>query len=288
MKKPMKFMAIVSGLLLTACGAEPSSSEQPPLYDTPTEAAPVSLDEHESRESADTPDGLIGYGGEALEKEKFKRDPNESNPLSQWVSCEVDYGFTALFDGNIYNSYDDPEKFDLENWECTESCEAVSGDSFIIRAGDSVGGLTCSGAGSGYCMCPGVLDDPHLFLSFACFDGEVEVTGYVNRCDGDEAYMEEGQLLFYPDESWRGLPVPCEPRYFTYHMNDGGFVYAPFMLSLGTIYDYSALGLEHDIPQGASAHMRLVLGDIALAYGDGDFSGFTISSAVIVSAEKID
>ena len=38
MKKTMKFMVIVSALLLTACGAELISSESASIYDTPTEA----------------------------------------------------------------------------------------------------------------------------------------------------------------------------------------------------------------------------------------------------------
>lgn len=291
MKTPIKFSAIVSALLLTACGAEPISG-QPPTYDAPTEAVSLVLsgepESEESAKGAETTDVLIGYGGEALERESFVRFPNETNPDSKWVNCETDYGFIAVFDGNTYNSYDNPEKFDFENWQCTESCEAASGGDFIIGVGDEVGGLTCSRAGSNYCMAPGILDEPQLYHSFACFDGEAEVTGYVYRCDGHEAYMDEGQLLFYPDgDSWRGLPVPCRTEYFTYLMSDGGFVHAPFQISLGTVYDYPSLDIERDIPQGSTAHMRFVLKDIGLAYGDGDFSGFTISSAVIVSSEKI-
>ncbi len=292
MKKTMKFTVIVSALLLTACGAEPISSEPAPIYDTPTEAAhSVSSGEPEKEESADNNDGFTGYGGEALKREMFveKSDPNETKPNFVSLHCELNYGYTALFDGSTYNSYDEPEKFDFENWEAIEIPEAVMGDYFILSEGDKAGGLTCSRAVSSYIIIPGSIDEPHLYRSFVCFDGEVEVTGYVDRCDGDEAYMDEGQLLFYPDgDSWRGLPVPCRAQYFTYHMNDGGFVYAPFRLSLGTVYDYPSLGLEHDIPQGTTAHMKLVLKDIGLVYGDGDFSGYTISSAVIVSAEKID
>ena len=96
-------------------------------------------------------------------------------------------------------------------------------------------------------------------------------------------------MHFYPDgESWQGLPVEYDSFYWTYSLKDGTLVYAPFRLSLGVISNYSALDLERDIPQGSTAHMKLVLKDIGLVYGDGDFSGYTISSAVIVSAEKID
>lgn len=291
MKKPMKFAAIASALLLTACGAESTPSEQPPTHDASTEVSPsVSSSEPEKEESADNNDGFTGYGGEALKREMFveKSDPNETNPNFVSLHCELNYGYTALFDGSTYNSYDEPEKFDFENWEAIEIPEAVMGDYFIFSEGDKAGGLTCSRAVSSYIIIPGSIDEPHLYRSLVCFDGEVEVTGYVNRFNGDEAYMDEGQLVFYPDDSWRGLPIPCNSKYFTYFMKDGGFVCAPFMLSLGTVYDYPSLGLEHDIPQGSTAHMRFVLKDIGLVYGDGDFSGYTISSAVIVSAEKID
>ena len=81
MKKTMKFTIIVSALLLTACGAEPISSEPAPIYDTPTEAAhSVSSGEPEKEESADNNDGFTGYGGEALKREMFveKSDPNQT------------------------------------------------------------------------------------------------------------------------------------------------------------------------------------------------------------------
>ena len=71
---------------------------------------------------------------EVFEPEMFKEDPDAV--LNMYLYYRTDYGYTALFDGRTYNSYNDPEKFDLENWECTERCEAASGGYFIINKGD--------------------------------------------------------------------------------------------------------------------------------------------------------
>lgn len=128
-----------------------------------------------------------------------------------------------------------------------------------------------------------------MMSSIVCFEGEIEVTGYIDRFDGNEGYVEEGELYLYPDgESWQGLPLEYDSYYWSYALKDGTLVYAPFRLSLGVISDYSALGLESDIPQGSTAHMKLVLKDLQLNYVNTNFGGYTISTAVIVSAEKID
>ncbi len=295
--KLTRILPFIIPIVLTACADNTVSesisvSDSLPITET---AAPESAESDSS--DASTTDSTetnsdtdyIGICGEVFEPEMFKEDPDAV--LNMYLYYRTDYGYTALFDGRTYNSYNDPEKFDLENWECTERCEAASGGYFIINKGDKIGSLTCTDAFAEYYVNDvSPLNDAFgLMSSSVCFEGEIEVTGYIDRYDGDEGYVEEGELHFYPDgESWQGLPVEYDSFYWTYSLKDGTLVYAPFRLSLGVISDYSALDLERDIPQGSTAHMKLVLKDLQLNYVNNNFGNYTISTATIVSAEKID
>ena len=233
---------------------------------------------------------LIGICGEVFDPANFEERPDYE--LNEFLYYRTNYGYTALFDGKSYNSYDDPDKFDLDSWRCTEQCEPASGGFFMVNSGDNVGGLICTDAYAEYFMNTEYSNNGSfgLMSSTVCFDGEIEVTGYVDRFDGNEGYVEEGELYFYPDgESWQELPVPYEASYYwTYLLKDGRLMYAPFRLSLGVVNDYSALDLEHDIPQGSTVHMKCVLKDVQFKYVNSNFGRYTISMATIVSAERID
>lgn len=240
--------------------------------------------------SVDTTSNLIGVCGEKFDPESFEERPDYT--LNEYRYYRTDYGYTALFDGESYNSYDDPDKFDLDAWICTEQCEPASGGFFMVDKGDNVGGLTCTDAYAEYYINTEFSNNVSfgLMSSTVCFNGEIEVTGYVDRFDGNEGYVDDGELYFYPDaESWQGLPIPYESSYYwTYSLKDGRLMYAPFRLSLGVVYDYSALDLERNIPQGSTAHMKFVLKDIQFNFVNSNFGGYAISTAKIVSAEKID
>lgn len=292
--KLIRILPLMLPIILTACVNATSESTNTTIPDSPSVTEPVTSEPRESRNTADTKNDSTNAGseytgvcGEVLKPENF-----EEGPDSDLLFYRTDYGYTSLFDGKTYNSYDDPEKFDLDLWECTESCEPSSGGLFIVNKGDSIGGLTCTDAFAEYFVNTKYsTQDPFgLMSSGVCFEGELEVTGYIDRLDGNEGYADEGELYFYPDgESWQGLPVPYNTHYYQmYSLNDERLIYAPFRLSLGVVYDYSALGLESDIPQGSTAHMKLVLKDIELIYRNSDFGGYAISTATIVSAEKID
>lgn len=271
-------------IMLTACDNS-----------TVTDSISSSEDSLPITEEADAPNGssteaeLIGICGEALDPTSFEERPDYA--LNEFLYYQVDYGYTALFDGKTYNSYDNPEKFGLDK-QCAEQCEAASGGFYIVNKGDNIGGLTCTDACAEYFTntTNPVAAPFGLMSSTVCFDGEIEVTGYINRYNGDEGYVRDGELHFYPDsESWQGLPIPYADYYYqTYSMKDGGLVYAPFRLSLGSVYDYSVLDLEHDIPQNSTVHMKCVLEDVQFKYVNSNFGGYTISAATIVSAEIID
>lgn len=292
----MKFTCVlpfIIPIMLTACADNTASDSLPITETVALESAESDTSDTEIAGSAEltseTDTNYTGVCGEVFEPEMFKEDPDAV--LNMYLYYRTDYGYTALFDGKTYNSFDNPEKFDLDNWECTEQCEAASGGYFIINKGDKIGSLTCTDAFAEYYVNDvSPLNDAFgLMSSSVCFEGEIEVTGYIDRYDGDEGYVEEGELHFYPDgESWQGLPVEYDSFYWTYSLKDGTLVYAPFRLSLGVISDYSALDLERDIPQGSTAHMKLVLKDLQLNYVNTNFGNYTISTATIVSAEKID
>lgn len=297
--KLTRILLFIIPIVLTAC-ADNTVSESISVSDSLsiTETAASESMESDSSDvkttdstetNSDT--DYIGICGEVLKPENFKENPDAV--LNMYLYYRTDYGYTALFDGKTYNSYDDPEKFDLDKWECTERCEAASGGYFIINEGDKIGNLTCTGAFAEYYINDvSPLNDPFgLMSSSVFFDGEIEVTGYIDRYDGDEGYVKEGELHFYPDgENWQGLPIPYQPynSYWTYSLKDESLIYAPFRISLGVISDYSPLDLERDIPQGSTAHMKLVLKNLQLNYVNTNFGGYTISTATIVSAEKID
>ncbi len=232
---------------------------------------------------------LIGVCGEALDPISFEERPDYA--LSEFLYYQVEYGYTALLDGNTYNSYENPEKFGLDK-QCTEQCEAASDGFYIVSKGESIGGLTCTDAYAEYFInttYPAAAPFG-LMSSTVGFDGEIEVAGYIDRYNGDEGYVRDGELHFYPDsESWQGLPMPYADHYYqTYSMKDGGLVYVPFRLSLGSVYDYSALDLEHNIPQGSTVHVKCVLKDVQFKYVNSNFGEYAMSSATVVSVERID
>lgn len=241
--------------------------------------------------SVDAASNLIGVCGEEFEPASFEKIPDDLH-FNDFLYYRTDYGYTALFDGESYNSYDDTDKFDLETGRRTEQCEPASGGFFMVNKGKNIGGLTCTDAYAEYFINKEFSnkDSFGLMSSTVCFDGEIEVTGYVDRYNGNEGYVQAGELHFYPDaESWQGLPIPYEKSYYrTYSMNDGRLMCAPFRLSLGIVDDYSELDLEHIILQGSTAHMKFVLKDIQFNYANSNFGWYTISTATIVSAKRID
>ena len=284
-------------VFLTACAnnavSESISTHEDSLPLTQESSAAESRESGTSDIKEDsTPAGsdLIGICGEVFDPANFEDRPDYK--LNEYLYYRTNYGYTAIFDGKTYNSYDDPDKFDLEEWSCTEQCEAASGGFFMVNKGDKVGDLTCTDAYAEYFLNTKLPNNSSLGLmsSTVSFDGEIEVTGYIDRFNGDEGYVEEGEMYFYPDgDSWQGLPIPYEDSYYwTYSMNDERLMYAPFRISLGVVYDYSALDLDHNIPQGSTVHMKLVLKDMHFNYINSNFGGYTISTAAIVSAEKID
>ncbi|MBP0984729.1 MAG: hypothetical protein J6A19_13490 [Oscillospiraceae bacterium] len=295
--KHIRILLFIIPITLTACTnnavSESISSCEDSLLITEDNSA---LESRESNSSditdvcVDTTSNLIGICGEAFDPINFEKRPEYV--LNEFLYYRTNYGYTALFDGESYNSYDDPDKFDLDAWRCTEQCQPASGGFFMVNKGENVGGLTCTDAYAEYFINTEFSNNVSfgLMSSTVCFDGEIEVTGYVDRFDGNEGYVDDGELYFYPDgESWQGLPIPYENSYFwTYSLKDGRLMYAPFRLSLGVVYDYSALDLERNIPQGSTAHMKLVLKDIQFNYVNSNFGEYTISTATIVSAERID
>lgn len=292
--KLTRIVPLMLTLVLTACTNNTVSES----ISSPEESLPITEETAESRESDSSEKSddsaaatdLIGICGEVFDAASFEEKPD--NALNEYLYYRTGYGYTALFDGKTYNSIDNPDKFNLDEWKCTEQCEAASGGLFIVNKGDNIGGLTCTDAYAEYFLNTEAPENASLGLmsSTVCFEGEIEVTGYIDRLDGDEGYAEEGELYFYPDgESWQGLPIPYADNYYwTYSMNDGRLMYAPFRLSLGVVYDYSALDLERDIQQGSTVHMKCVLKDVQLKYVNTNFGGYTISSATVVSAERID
>ena len=295
--KLIRFLPLMIPIALTACANNTASesiiapeSSLPVIEEAVTTESRESVSSDITSGSAAASSDLIGICGEAFDSASFEERPDYA--LNEYLYYRTDHGYTALFDGETYNSYDDPEKFDLDEWKCTEQCEPASGGFFIVNKGDNIGGLTCTDACAEYFLNEKYQNNSPfgLMSSTVSFEGEIEVTGYIDRFDGNEGYADEGELIFYPDgESWQGLPIPyADSYYWTYSLKDERLMYAPFRLSLGVVYDYSALNLENDIPQGSTAHMKCVLKDVQLKYVNSNFGGYTISTAAIVSAEKID
>lgn len=292
--KLTRILPLIIPLMLTACASstvpDTSSSQQvSQSTNSVTESSSPESSSSDNRDDSlsDLPE-LIGICGEKLDSASFEKDPDEL--LDDLLYYHTDYGYTALFDGKTYNFIDEPDKFDVLLKVDTDVSEATSGGFFIINKGDTIGGLTCTDANATYFIDPVDHNYPFaLYDSTVCFDGEIEVSGYIDRMDGNEGYVEDGELDFYPDgESWQGLPIPFDYYYYqTYFMKDENLVYAPFRISLGVVYDYSAMDLERDIPKGSTAHMKLVLKDLQLKYINTNFGGYTISTATIVSAEKM-
>lgn len=294
--KLIRILPLIAPLILTACAYSTSSDNISSPGNSITVSDNATVGESNVNDSSNAGDDnstaepkLIGVCGEVINPENFDERPDYA--LNEYLYYRTDYGCAALFDGEIYNSHDDPDKFNFDEWQCTEQCKPASGGFFAVNVGDSVGGLTCIDACAEYFLNENnsVNASFGLMNSTVCFEGEVEVTGYVDRFEGYEGYVDEGELYFYPDgESWNGLPIPYDDSgYHTFYLNDESLMYTPVRLSLGTVYDYSGLGLEYDIPQGTTTHLKCVLKDIQLKYVNSSFGGYTISTAVIVSAEVI-
>lgn len=301
--KLVRILPLLLPVMLTACannavssGSESADSSKPSKSMIEESSLPSSPESdisdaaNDSSSTASESTELVGVCGDVLDEASFEERPDSE--LNELLYYRTDYGYMGSFDGKTYNSNTDPDKFDLDTMTCNEECEAASGGFFIVKKGDNIGGLTCTDAYAEYFLNKNnAYDFPGFALigSGVSFEGEFEVSGYIDRFDGNEGYVEEGELYFYPDgDCWQGLPVIYgDTTYFTYILKDDSLAYVPFRLSLGTIYDYSAIDLERDIPQGSSVHMNLVLKDLQLNYANTNFGGFTISTATIVSAERI-
>ena len=287
---------IIAPIILAACADSTSSIITSSENDLSVADAVLNTESNQSvstdtqSESTDTEAQLIGVCGEILDPESFVEEDLHNYGLFD-LYYYMDYGYISLLDGKIYNSYDNPDKFDLEEWKCTEQCEPSSGGVFSVSEGDVIGGLTCTLAEADYYMITGnTINDPFgLIATNVYFDGEVEVTGYIYCNNGNEGYVDEGEMHFYPDDSWSGLPIPYFSNYWTYAFEDDLLIYAPFRLSLGTIYDYPDLDfdLERYMSQGETVRVECVLKDIQLKYRNTNFGGWTISKATIESIEII-
>lgn len=293
--KFFKAIPLLLPIMLTACADSsipenttiPEESQSVTEKTTPlvsTESTVSTSNENNSAES-----GYVGICGETFDPASFEERPDYV--LNEYLYYRTDYGYTELFDGKIYNSYDNPDKFNLDEWQCTDQCTASSEGYFMINKGDKLGKLICTDAYAEYFLNTKYAsgDSFGLMSSAVSFEGEIEVTGYVDRFDGNEGYVEEGDLFFYPDdESWQGLPIPFRDYdCLTFCLKDERLMYSPFRLSLGSVYDYSELDLESIIPQGSTAHVRCILKDLQFKYSNSNFGGFEISSATVASAEII-
>jgi len=301
--KLVRILPLLLPIMLTACAnnavssgsesADSTKSSQSIIEESSTPSSPESVNSDATNDISDTASEsteIVGVCGDVLDEASFEERPDSE--LNELLYYKTDYGYIGSFDGKTYNSNTDTDKFDLDTMTCKEDCEAASGGFFIVNKGDSIGGLTCTDAYAEYFLNKNnAYDFPRFALvgSSVGFEGEFEVSGYIDRFDGNEGYVEEGELYFYPDvDGWQGLPVIYgDTTYRTYILKDDSLEFAPFRISLGTIYDYSAIDLERDIPQGSSVHMDLVLKDLQLSYANTNFSGYTISTAAIVSAERI-
>lgn len=291
--KLFRILPLIMPLFLASCADSSNLNSSAPTSGNASITSPatenVSTPAKEETEEIPDEDCVTGVCGERMNRKKFKLSPDTDLLYLYQKDC----GYASLFDGKIYNSADNPDKFNLEEWCCVEDCTASSGDIFIVRKGDKINGLTCKNACAEYYI-DVAGEDGERFGLRSCmlsFDGEAELTGYIDCFGQNEGYYDEGAIMFYPDEeSLNGFPLSYMGEYYTYQFHDGRLINTPMcIMRLGTIYDYPQLNLEQDIALGSTVKARCVFRNFEVIYCNRNCADvFSSTSAELVSVEIID
>ena len=144
---------------------------------------------------------------------------DELHPYSddEWAPSCADRSLMRISTGMYHDSESEPELFEKEDFIYSGEMPEYGGLS-SFAAGDSVGGLTVSSA---QMMFEKDMNNM-VFSNSLELDGELTLTG-VLRFHYDEQYtIARGDMIFIPDGSYKGYPVPCDP------LNDRLELYANF------------------------------------------------------------
>lgn len=226
---------------------------------------------------------------------------NEENFINNAyiVTCEgFAYAFTSTPD-NSFNPVQDPDKFEAYEggvYEYIGENIAPSGEYYRVEAGDKFGELTVKNAVTEFFA--NYADYRNKGINGAYqyggkleFEGELELTGYVQVSEENEGYDEGGEIRFVPDnECVDKIPV------MKYEVNEenGEIQHCPIgnwdsnahndvnRFSLGNIYDYD-IDLDGLEPGERMTHVKITIGDI---FSEGS-AYFAEIDAKLLALEKI-
>ncbi|MBO6231344.1 MAG: hypothetical protein J6O50_12365 [Ruminiclostridium sp.] len=240
----------------------------------------------------------------------------EDCTLGEWGQLTVPYTYMAVSGGMYHDSDTEPGLFVPDEFEYGGE-RASAGDLARLEAGTVIGGVTVKSAETGISS-PWNDElgdaDPNADEGFTLqhvsvdLDGEIKLTGVV-RYYFDEMYaVSSGDIMFIPDNSYAGLPIPVDitgsdNNYGTVNFDEkGGFdpdegytdttygggicVYseAP-LLHVGNLKDhYSDRSDLYDFFGGGnenfSARAEITLTDVHLAWNDNFGSAYACTGVI--------
>lgn len=209
-----------------------------------------------------------------------------------WYQIECE-GFTYLAEnsGIQYNSKDDADKYDAENYEFEGVTGIVPAEYKRYKVGDKIGDLTVTyavtdfssqNADAYYCvgddewLSAKELGMKHMYLNGGVveFDGSVTLTGYANKAPEDDGYIAKCDIGFFPDKESCILPVMnyavtpegVNTRVWTYNDIDTAWAseYTDFEIGNTEEERYSDFDFSGLPDDGSYVKVRVTLEDITM------------------------
>ncbi len=209
-----------------------------------------------------------------------------------WYQIECE-GFTYLAEnsGIQYNSKDDADKYDAENYEFEGVTGIVPAEYKRYKVGDKIGDLTVTyavtdfssqNADAYYCvgddewLSAKELGMKHMYFNGGVveFDGSVTLTGYANKATEDDGYIAKCDIGFFPDKESCILPVMnyavtpegVDTRVWTYNDVDTAWAseYTDFEIGNTEEERYSDLDFSGLPDDGSYVKVRVTLENISM------------------------
>lgn len=258
---------------------------------------------------------LYGPDGEKVDKYSITNinygyDDEGNQDKTKWFNADCNgFAYYSEPQGISYNSVDDAELLDKDNWRFNVD-ELPDSEYKRCAVGDTVCGLKVSYASSmfgtvnadTYYMLSDdttvfgrELNSPEIFFlgSSISFEGSLDMTGYIFICPEDEGYDSRGDIFFVPDKDSCVLPVVnfsfnAEKGIYTrgYTVtHDGEFF---FMSEYPSIYAGNIFRSELDFadyPIGEPIKVKLTADNISMG---SNIDWITQTQFVITDIEKLD
>ncbi len=198
---------------------------------------------------------------------------------------ESGYAYLAKCGGEVYNSLDNPEKFETDALEQLPQ-KPNSSEYSRVDVGTAFKELTLTEAYTKYF--PYIDQNRETYIvaqTTAAFDGEITLKGYINVYSSYVGGIDEGEAVFFPaDGEWKDMPYALGCWGGFWGNEDVSFAFnAPtFSLGYADEYDIDLSALKKD----EAVLVEVTLREIVLCGGTLDFD-FAKNTAKIVDVKAI-